>query len=280
MNKRLFENLRADRTGCPSDLHLDRLIADELSPEQAARAREHLGACPACEEHVRAARFDAMPQVDAAALLSRIRARAGEPRSLFNTSTRSLAGRLTAALHRWARPSGFLTLAGVAGVVAVLIVGSHPPTGTPAHPAGFRDKGGPTLRVHRMVGDGSEEVLSGARLAAGERLRFIVDLPRDGYTTIVGVEERGGLYRAWPTGTKATAEWQKAGRGQVLPGAVALDDAPGKETLYLVLCAAAPASPPPPPCQSRGPDQPPRCQDGCQLTPFVLNKASPKGPGR
>ncbi len=254
MNEDLLQRLRAGRAECPSDLLLDRLAAGELPAAQAAQLQAHTGTCPACAAHMKEARFDALP-VDAAALLARIRRGMDRP---------SLWQRL---LGSWALRAPVLAVAG-ACLVLVLIGRPTPHPGPIAEDPGTRAKGGAILHVHRMLSAGSEEVLSGARLAPGDRLRFVVDLPRPGYVAILGVEEGGGLYAAWPTdGT--TPQARPAGSGQALPGAVALDETPGTETLYLVHCPGAAA---PPRCQARGGRKPPLCPEGCALSPFVIHK--------
>lgn len=269
MKEPLFEHLRKGRAGCPSDLALDRLIANELPAEQATRTREHAATCAACGEHLRLSRFEALPEVNAAVLLSRIRTRAAQPRVRWQ--------RLREWLYRPGSERGtVLALVGAACVVALLVVGVRPPAGPPNGPqAGIRAKGGPLLHVHRLTKTGSQEVESGDPLAPGERIRFVVDLPQKGVVSILGIEQSGALYAAWPTEKRATAYPLTAGRGQILPGAVALDDSPGRETLYLILC---PDRDPPHRCQSRGAKEPPRCQEGCILSPFVLNKIVGPGP--
>jgi hypothetical protein len=263
MKEPLFHHLRAGRSGCPSDFVLDRLVAEELPEAQAARTREHLATCAACTEHVQNSRFDALPQVNAAALLSRVRAAASErPKRLRDRLRGFWPGRMT-----------MLTLSGAASLAVLLLMvyvrpfGDGPVAGTGF--SGLRAKGGLSLHVHRMVHGDSQEVLSGVALFPGERLRFSIDLPREGYVTILGIESGGGMYTAWPT-AGSVPERRPAGRGQILPGAVALDDAPGQETLYLVLC---PATGEPPRCQPGGGQKPPRCPAGCGMTPFVIDKA-------
>jgi hypothetical protein len=123
-----------------------------------------------------------------------------------------------------------------------------------------RLKGGLALHVHRQRGSASEEAVSGGRFADGDRLRFVVDLPAPGQVMIQGVEATGNVYRAWPLDGAAAP--LPAGPGQVLPGAVSLDGARGRELLYLVHC------PGPPTCTGA----PPRCQPGCATTAFVLDK--------
>src|SRR5690606_28733233 len=98
---------------------------------------------------------------------------------------------------------------------------------------GVRWKGEKTaLHVFRLQDGHAVEALSGDRFEPGDRLRFRIDLTEAGRVAIVGVEPTGRLYRAWPL--DGPPPLMARGEGLELPGAVALDDAPGPETLYLV----------------------------------------------
>jgi hypothetical protein len=232
-----LERLREGRPGCPSDLQLDRLVAGEPAPAAA----QHLGGCALCTERVEERRqgFAAFAEVHPAALRARIEQLAPQ--------RRRWPGRLR------------LPLALAAAAAAAVIVAARP--GGPATDQ-VRAKGGLGLHVHRMRGDGSEEMASGDRFAAGERLRFAVDVPERGYVTISGVEASGRPYQAWPVGGGAPA-LLPAGERQLLPGAVALDARRGRETLYLIHCLSPERS-----CSGA----PPRCPAGCAVTGFVIDK--------
>lgn len=257
MREPLFSGLRRGRDDCPSDYQLDRLSADELGPQDAARVRAHVESCAACARHLAESRFDAFPQLHSGALLGRIHERAAAPRGLLP--------RLAGWLKALQRPALALSALGAAALAVMVLR----PTET-GGPEGVRLKGGMVLHVHRLQGEHSQEVLSGTALSPGERLRFVVDLPREGYVAVVGVDGQGALYGAWPTAAARPGAGQRrpAGQGQVLPGAVALDDAPGRETLYLVACRAAEDAAR---CAARG-DKDPQCPEGCALSPFVIVK--------
>ena len=127
--------------------------------------------------------------------------------------------------------------------------------------------GGGTLHVFRKVGAGAEEILSGARVHTGDRLRFKVDLPKPGQVSVISVGPSGALHVAWP-GSPDALTLHQAGDSQPLPGATALDATPGRETLYLVHCPGARTVPK---CTVDA-GATPICPGECVLTPFVLEK--------
>ncbi len=258
-----LDALRSGRPHCPSDLRLDRLVADELPAVEADETRKHVATCAVCARRVAEARagFAAFDEVDPRALLASIRAR-GEAR----TSSRP-----------WARWLAVLVPVAAVSAAVVLTFGHRPlaavdsaplSPGETLAPGQTRAKGGLALHVYRSVAEHAEEVVSGAVLPSGERLRFVVDLPEAGRVMIVGVEASGSLYAAWPLASEVAS--LPAGPQQALPGAIALDATPGRETLYLVHCAGLREAPT---CVTSGPRTPPRCPAGCRLTPFVIEKS-------
>jgi hypothetical protein len=129
-------------------------------------------------------------------------------------------------------------------------------------------KGGLALHVFRLAGDHAEEALSGDRFAPGDRLRFVVDLPAEGHVSVLGAEAGGALYTAWPLEPGMQTRFA-AGTGIELPGAVALDDQPGRETLYLVHCPVKVGTP----ACTLGTYSKPSCPKSCAMTAFILDKA-------
>lgn len=291
-----FTALREGRADCPSDLTLDRLVSGELDAAGRSAAEAHVAGCAECRGRVEARRagFDAVQGVDPRALLSGIRRRLDEapPR-------RGLAGWFARWSRDWRR--SWAPLGAVAAAAALLLlvwprpVAEGPGGGAPGlgEPGGrehggpaVRRKGGPILHVWRAPagaaatdGDGAptdgtgatggSEALSGDRFQAGDRLRFVVDLPTEGQVAVLGVDASGALYQAWPLPGNDAETLRPAGPRQTLPGAVALDETPGRETLHVVLC---PPDTPPLGCTSRGPDEAPACPVGCVTSPFVLEK--------
>lgn len=266
--------LREGKPDCPSDLALDRLHAGELAPAEAQALTAHVDACTSCPQRLAARRagFDALPEVDPRPLLSAIRRRLDE-------SEREPAAR------RWLRQLTLL-FAPMAAATAALVVfmwvrrtepvvpGNPPAVINPSEPGSdaVRLKGSLGLHVYRIRDgrkDGAQAAISGDDFSPGDRLRFVVDLPSSGQIAIVGVESDGDLYVAWPGQEHLTESSRPAGRGQELPGAVALDESPGQETLYLVHCPQASAAPR---CTSMGAQARPQCGAGCSLVPFVIHK--------
>jgi hypothetical protein len=129
-------------------------------------------------------------------------------------------------------------------------------------------KGGLALHVFRLAGDHGEEALSGDRFAPGDRLRFVVDVPAEGHVSVLGIEAGGALYTAWPLEPSVQTRFV-SGTGIELPGAVELDDQPGRETLYLVHCPLKVGTP----ACTLGADGKPSCPESCAMTAFVLDKA-------
>lgn len=243
--------LRAGGPDCPSDLALDRLHLGELDAAQRAPLELHLKDCALCAPRMqeRVQGFQALPQVDERALLASLRTR--------------LAAQAQARPAWWR----FLVPVAAATAAALLAVVLVPRTDDP-DTSGLREKGALALHVFRLRGEKAEEAVSGERFGPGDRLRFVVDLPSDGYAAVLGVEQSGALYTAWPTEGVAQT-FRAAGRHIELPGAVALDGSRGVEQLHLVHCAK-PADPPA--CVSQGTGQKPRCPAGCILTSFELDK--------
>jgi len=258
-----WARLAAGSPGCPSDLALDRLHAGELGDEQAASLRQHIAGCTRCPERMssRQAGFAAARDLDERALLASIRRR-------IDAEPPSLRSRVAGLLRRFGAP---LSMAAGLAVVAVVLL-SRSPTVTDGDigPDQTREKGGLSLSVFRLVNGRAQQALSGDHFVTGDRLRFVVDLPRAGQVAVLGVEGQGSLYVAWPSDASATQ--RSAGKRQELPGAVALDGSIGKETLYLVLCPSTGPSPASA-CQAAGSvGAAPSCPPGCLQTPFVLNK--------
>jgi hypothetical protein len=248
-----FNQLRAGNPECPSDFALDRFVSGELAAAQSEPIQKHTDTCQTCQTRLteRRAGFDAMDGVDPRRMLARIRTATAE-------AEEAPALGILGWLRRLAAPLVVATVA-----AAVLLIPRKGPDD-----AVVRTKGGFALHVLRFTDGRAEETISGARFHSHDRLRFTVDLPRDGAVGVLGVESSGSLYTAWPL-EAGTPRDQKAGTRVELPGAVELDDARGQETLYGVLCpqAAQLAQ-----CRSRGTGQPPACPAGCETTPFTLEK--------
>jgi hypothetical protein len=250
-----FTNLRQYRPECPSDWMLDRLHAGEVAEPEAGATRQHIAGCETCTARMaeREAGFSTIGGVDPRAMLARIRA------GVDSRARPSLLERI----RTWGR--GFLAPVALAAAAALIVAIV---TGNEQAGVDTRMKGGLALHVFRLAGDHAEEALSGDRFAPGDRLRFIVDLPAEGHVSVLGIEAGGALYSAWPLEPGVQTRFA-AGTGIELPGAVALDDQPGRETLYLVHCPIKVGTP----ACTLGTHGRPSCPESCSLTTFVLEKA-------
>jgi hypothetical protein len=249
-----FDKLRTGRPDCPSDLTLDRLHTGELPREKAVEAERHVAGCADCGARMaeRRAGFGAIEGVDPRVMLARIRTGLDRPAPLPE--------RLSGWVRRLFAP---LAVAAVAAVALVVVTQQQQ-----QQPEETRMKGALGLHVFRLVGDHSEEMVSGSVFAPGDRLRFAVDLPAEGHVMVLGVEPAGALYTAWPLEPGVQTRIAE-GNGIELSGAVSLDAQPGRETLYLVQC---PVEVGPPDCTSGGADAAPVCPAGCVSTPFIMVK--------
>ena len=72
-------------------------------------------------------------------------------------------------------------------------------------------------------------------VAPGEALRFTVDAPEAGDLMVLAVDPRGAVSPVYPPGA-ASSTSLPAGRDQLLPVAVTVDDTPGDLWLHAVLC--------------------------------------------
>lgn len=261
MDLQALRNLRADEQDCPSELELDEYVTDGLSSDDKAKLSEHVETCAKCQTKIasRKARFAAFPEVHPDKLLAGIEQR---------LSVEAPKRPQPPAMRRFVM---ILTPVFAAAAALALIVATR---GGPVDVTGetVREKGSLVLRVHRLAGNHTEQVLSGSQFAAGDKLRFVVDLPGPGQINILGVESKGGVYVAWPSSDGEKTQLA-GGKFQELPGAIVLDSSMGKETLYLVSCptAVVPATACRAETSATG-EANLACKEGCLMTPFVMNK--------
>lgn len=265
--------LRSGRPDCPSDLALDRLVAEAVAPQESTSLREHVEHCDACTERLALRRegFAAFPELDAQKPLAALH------RHLQVSQKAGRAGALSAWL---AGPRLAFTATGAVAlaVLAILLVrapgGPHVEDGSILDPAQLPDrvrlKGELALHVYRQEGQRAKEAMSGERFRPGDNLRFAVDLARAGHISILGIDAQGKLYTAWPLPEHRADIQKSAGRGQQLEGGVTLDDSLGEESLYLIAC---PRPEEPSQCRSAGKGHEPVCPAGCASSQFLLKKA-------
>lgn len=211
------------------DWLVERLLAGELPPEEAARVRARL------EAEGGLARLDALARDDAAfpgdhppgPALAEIRRRAGGP---------GQAARRAPGL-RWLAPA---VLAAAAALVAVpLLRAGAPRVGPDAGGEDVRLKGQrPELRAWRQAPSGATERLRDGDVArGGERvqLSYLAGGARRG--AVISLDGRGAVTLHWPEQGGAAPPLEPGG-AVALPHAYLLDDAPRFERFFLVTADA------------------------------------------
>ena len=232
-------NLFEQSPDCPSEHTRDLFVLGYL-PEEAKRAvAAHLRSCTVCAEKVRVASmgFDAFPAFDTDSIidsLHQMSAGTKTPRwfetalgTKPSTSHTSRPGRFGKV--KWAGAA----IAACAAAVLVLFV-YKAPLNIEESSEVLRVKGGLKLEVLRKRNGAVSETLTGERFFDGDRLRFRVSLPTDGYVMVVGVEQDQTIYPCCPITGKARRFSES--RDLLLPDAVRLDDSLGEEWLHLILC--------------------------------------------
>lgn len=237
-----LDTLKAGHDGCPSDLALDRLAAREAEAERGT-LEAHVASCAECSARlgVRMRGWAATP-IDPRPVLATVRSRVDARTSWW----------------RWLLAAG----APIALAVTLIVAGGLFRDGT-------RAKGeGPAfaLTVFRYEDGGAQKVPSGTIFAAGDRLRFVVDVPTAGSVSIIGLDSTRRLYTAWPR--EGADPYRAAGNHIELPGAVALDDSTGDETLFAVHCPGRRTTP----VCSPGSSGSPTCEGSCTLLPYEVKR--------
>ncbi|QRK10666.1 ActD-like protein [Archangium violaceum] len=212
------------------DWLLERIALGELPPEMLAAARVRL-----LEEPDGAARLAAL-EADTAAILARL------PPSEV---ARRVESRVRVQRARGERPSrSFLPAFALVPALAVagLAVLARPQVSAPVGPAveleETRLKGlGARLTVHRQHADAAEELADGALAAPGDVVQLAYVAAGQAHGVILSVDGRGTITLHAPESGTASVPLAPSGT-HVLPGAYALDDAPGFERFFLVTAEA------------------------------------------
>lgn len=213
----------------PSAHTLARMHAGELEGAELEQARAHVEQCEACQafldELVRTREaFDAGHDRDG--FLRRVEASVSAP-----------AGRPAPDLPWWQRLLRPVPLAAGAALLAgVLVLVLWTPPRGPGGPD--RMKGG-ELELGYYVMQAGEPVVAGPghRLEPGDRIQFRLTAPAGGYVHIVGIDQAGtvSVYFPLPGGTRQEFP---GGAGRPVPGSVILDDTPGQERVFVLICDA------------------------------------------
>ena len=133
-----------------------------------------------------------------------------------------------------------LSAVALASALGVTVFMAIQPSDEANVPAGVKMKGTTelALRIH-VSRDGAPAVPFDERdeLHRGDILRFVADIPEDGYAALMSLDENQRLSWYYPT-SAYPARLLTAGTSRVLPGAIQLDDYVGSELLVLVLSDA------------------------------------------
>ncbi len=223
----------------PSDYLLDQLFLGELEQPKASELREHLASCLPCSQRnkLREEGLSAFPEVDRDKLLSRV---------LAATKTSDEIARPSTNNSKHTKASRWILLATPLLCAAVLLLFLRLPSNEsePDHTVtnDVRSKGSLSLRVFRRSNHGSEELISGQRLAQGVTIGFVVDLPAHLQSStelqamLLSIEEIGGKTSVYfPADGQSSASLDLGSDG-TLPAAIELDSYMGQETLRLVIC--------------------------------------------
>lgn len=184
--------------GCLSRLHVDQLLNGEL--EDREDRQRHCASCPRCTALLAAHR--------------RERAAFAIPRAR--------------APRRWT--IGVAAAAAVLGVWLVARVrddGGHDGDAT-------RAKGKPALSFYVKHGEAVREGGPGEVVMPGDAVNFTVSADAPAFVAIISVDGAGKVSVYYPDGPTAAAI--RAGRDQVLPRSVLLDDTLGLERVAAAFC--------------------------------------------
>jgi hypothetical protein len=238
---------------CASDLDLNRLMAGEPDGElagdgrPAAALRAHVGGCARCL--ARLERFQAVPIPPFADLEATITAAASAAatKAPDAAATAAHADRPAAAPQppaaRARRRAGWAAAATAVAMAATIVFLLRPAiTETEGEvPAAVRAKGDLALGVLLRTPSGAVEPLApGAGVRAGDTIRFRLGHAQAGYALVLGIDSRRNVSIYVPAAGDPRAPFVDVPGTTVLPGAVALDDAPGVEHVIALLCAQPP----------------------------------------
>lgn len=204
---------------CPSDLGLHRLMVGEGSDVERQALRAHVDACRRCAARLAAFESVPLPPLRELPVPSPAAPRADTRRARRLPRHFALAGVLAAAAF-------------------VLVIRSGDDAGrTPGNARDVRIKGELALGVvvQRPSGE-TERLASRAELRAGDVIRFELAHAGPGHAAVVGIDGRRTVSVYIPQQGGPPPFLASAGT-TVLPGAIRLDDAPGAERLFGLLCA-------------------------------------------
>jgi hypothetical protein len=218
-----FASLRDSTTAeCLSDLTLDCLHNDELTPDERARAELHLQSCVRCQGKRLALQATVLQEAELPLLAARARRAAGEGSAVDPVGA---TPRHTSNVVRIGRRLAPIAVAaGLTAVVAALFW-------RPAEPS-VQLKGGDSLSLVVKRRDGQvERVTEGATLFAKDQVRFSLDVKAAAFVVVLSLDAEGkvSVFTPEPVALSEGAE-------QLLDTTVELDASQGPERFVAVLC--------------------------------------------
>jgi hypothetical protein len=247
MKKGVRSYTEQQRDDCPSEIDLDLFVWGDCSNRKANNIRRHLAACSACTKRLSLRRqgFGVFEGVDETNMLTRLMKsiegeeiqakvlhRLKQLRLQSQEHSHPAPNRSTWFAPSWIFASALLVLIAV-GLMCYLLSSREviDPIDTVVI------KGSLKLVVFREQNGRIEETFSGGNFQAGDRLRFVVDIPFDGYVLLLGIEQSGEKYLFYPAPPIQQSQKISRGKNQLLAGASRLDDSLGEEWIYLLLCS-------------------------------------------
>jgi hypothetical protein len=212
--------LRREARGadCPSDLGLSQIMTGEIGADSGAM-RAHVHSCLRCRRRLASFESQELPPLTALAPSPATSVPAARPR-------------VPSSWRRRLLPIAGLSAAAAAAIVLLVHRGGDPVLTSPD----VRVKGELALGVVVRRASGQiDRIASGAAVAPGEALRFELAPTAPGYAAILGLDARKVVSVYVPQDGQPL--FLPATGKTVLPGAIALDDAPGAERLFGLVCA-------------------------------------------
>jgi hypothetical protein len=220
------------RDGHLLDLALDRLLTDELRPDQVALIEAHTAACPPCAELVAQARGEVelpamvWPEAKLAEVIP-LRPSTRPQRSSLAEGAPAEVTPANRAPRWWVAGGGVLLVA-----AALLLVGR---TGEPE----WQVRGGGEgvgIEVYRQGGVSAERLFEGATVHPNDTLGFRAQATTSGHLLVLGVDSQGSVYPCHPA-SGASEPFTAGADVKALSSAVTLDGTLGEERIIALLCA-------------------------------------------
>lgn len=250
-----------------TDLTIERSVFEELNDGETSTLRDHVNACPVCQQRLDETNADQESADLPPLVLPGMKAAEPESRSNVVQFRRRLSPKVIAMASA--------TLAIAAGLLFVFM-NQPTPKQTTAQPDGIRLRGGGVaLQVFLNDGKGGRRLSTGDSVAPGDQVGFKYRVSEAGYMLIAGTDRAGKHYPCSPANGRAIA----VGPTQALiaaDDAIRFDAQAGDETIVALWCpkpfgledlpGLSPSS-----AHTGGTT----LRDGCAMDTIMLRKATP-----